>query len=64
MTVTNMHPMTLPEAEAILSAIGYRPEWTFEQLRAVVPVEMAQRVVSALRITAAAEHDRANRLAQ
>lgn len=64
MHVTNMRPMTLTEAKATLAAIGYRPTMTFEQLLAAVSVDLAPRVVLALRTTAAAEHDQANRLGQ
>lgn len=62
MTVTNMHPMTLTEANAILASIGYDPDWTLNQLKQAVPKDMARTFALALRVTAAADHAEANGL--
>ncbi len=62
MTVTNLHSMTLVEASVILTAIGYRTDWTVEQLRAATPPDLRKNVALALRITAAADMAEANGL--
>lgn len=62
MTVSNLHPMTLAEALSVLAGIGYREDWTIDQLRAATPADMRSIVAAALRITAAAAHAEANRI--
>ena len=63
--VTNIHPMTLAEAQALLGSIGYRTDWTTKQLIAAVstmPDDDALMVSDALRITAAAYQQEATEL--
>jgi hypothetical protein len=46
--------MPLAEAKQVLASIGYRPDWTNEQLLAATPYDMRQRVQTALRVMASA----------
>ncbi|MFC3786699.1 hypothetical protein GGR90_002753 [Sphingopyxis italica] len=56
--VSNIHPMTLAEAQAVLDRVGYQTEWTVAELiaaRREMPPEDANQMVAALRIVATAE---------
>lgn len=65
MTVANLHPMTLAEAQALLASIDYDPNWTIEQLRAAadaLPSDVVEWLPVALMISAAAAQAEANAL--
>lgn len=60
--IASLHGMSLADARELLASIGYNPDWPLERLRAAIPDDMRERFVTALRVTAAAEHDAANRM--
>lgn len=65
MTVTNLHAMTIVEANDLLDSIGYRSTWTMEEMRSGadrLPTDVRQRLPEALHITAAAAQTEATAL--
>lgn len=60
--VGHLRGMSLSEAHSVLAGIGYRTDWTIDELRAAVPVDMRQLVAIALRVVAASEMAEANGL--
>lgn len=62
MTIVSLHQMSLAEAEAALTSIGYDPKWSVPELIAAIPLDMLDRIELALRITAAAAQAEASAL--
>lgn len=54
--------MSLDEANKLLAAIDYSPNWTDEQLREVVPPDLRTLFSIALRTVAIVEQNEANRV--
>lgn len=54
--------MTFEEAEELLESIGYRQDWTTQELIAAVPFDMAERFATALEVSAAEYAARADAL--
>ena len=57
MTVVQMHPLRLAEAEEVLARVGFRDDWTGAELRAAMATWGArdfELVPIALNVTAAA----------
>lgn len=59
MTTNNM---TVAEAHSLLTSIGYREDWTLDQLIAATPGDMIERVLLAMSVSAEAAQAEANAL--
>jgi hypothetical protein len=62
MTLQTSSPMTPAEAAAVLNSIGYRRDWTNEELIAATPKDMVDRVITALQVHAEAAFAEADAL--
>lgn len=61
--VSSLYSMSLDQARKVLDGIGYREDWTIPQLIDATRGRSPDRVIEALKITAAAAHAKANQIA-